>query len=109
MATITLKAREYRLMQEALRRYTMGGRIEQLGGDALTEAWTGLGTAAEYRPAVEAGLMEIVPGHGGPPAPRVLGWWRLTSKGAKIVQAWLDAGWRSEDYETPCPPSAVEI
>lgn len=65
------------LLREAARRSQMFHR-----GEPLTEAWTGLGSATLYKPVVNAGLMECAttlnPGYST--------WWRLTEKGAAIVQ-----------------------
>jgi len=71
------------LLRNALYRYL---RFHK--GEELTRAWTGLGTAAVYRPVTDAGYMEFI--H-GTPEPRIDGWLRLTPKGAEIVQAWIDA------------------
>jgi hypothetical protein len=83
-----LGSRQWRLLREALRRYT---RFHQ--GKPLTQAWTGLGSATTYKPAVDGGYMEMV----HEPNPRCLCWWRLTEKGAALVQAWIARG---EDYKT---------
>ena len=70
------------LLLEAKRRYTLFYPEEE-----LMEAWTGLGYRSDYKPALEAGLMEWALHE---PAFRCMGWLRLTESGAKIVQAWLD-------------------
>ncbi len=74
------------LLKEALRRWNMGTKGQRTGGETLTTAWTGLGSATQYKPAVDAGLMECAtqlnPGY--------LTWWRLTEKGAAIVQKLID-------------------
>lgn len=72
----------------------------------ITKAWTGLGTASEYRDAVKAGFMELAtqanPGH--------LTWWRLTPLGAGIVLAWLGAGFTHEKIQNGLlPPMPFEI
>jgi hypothetical protein len=85
-----LGKRQREILREALRRYT---RFHN--GKPLTQAWTGLGPATTYKPAVDGGYMEIV----GEPNPRYNCWWRLTDKGAAIVQAWLDAGQSHETVE----------
>ena len=74
----------YRLLVEALRRY---GRFGE--GKSLTEAWTGLGSKTTYKPVLDKGYMEFIHEY----HPRCIGWLRLTEKGARIVQAWLDAGY----------------
>lgn len=55
-------------------------------GECLTDAWTGLGYASTYKPALDVELMEWV--HGEPPF-RCVGWLRLTETGAEIVADWL--------------------
>lgn len=89
-ATTTIRegSNAHWLLREALRRYTRFGE-----GKPLTSAWTGLGSASQYKPAVSLGLMECATS----PNPGYMTWWRLTERGAAIVQAWLDAG---EDYTT---------
>ena len=64
------------LMLEAIR------RLEQFhpNEDPLA-AWSGLGTRTDYKPALDAGLMEWA----SAPAPRCMGWLRLTEKGLAEV------------------------
>jgi hypothetical protein len=88
-----LGIRQRWLLREALRRFT---RFHQAEGKPLTEAWTGLGTATEYEPVVQAGYMTVATS----PNPGYMTWWRLTDKGAEIVQGWLDAGLTHEAIET---------
>jgi len=67
----------------------------------LTEAWTGLGTYTTYKPAYDADLMTYATG----PNPGYVTWWKLTNKGAAIVQQWLDQGYtykNIEDGRFPC-------
>ncbi len=54
----------------------------------MAEAWTGVGTKSEYQTVVNAGLMTQNQGcrHGGTK------WWRMTDKGAALVQRWIHAG-----------------
>jgi hypothetical protein len=99
-----LGTRQYDLLCEALRRYT---RFH--AGKPLTSAWTGLGTATEYAPAVRAWLM--VPYAS---IPRANTWFLLTEKGAAIVKSWLEAGFTYADIEaesgpipTPQPPREI--
>ncbi len=68
-------------LKEALRRFEMFNRDK-----TLKDAWTGLGTATDYKLVVKAGLMEHV--HG--PNPRYLCWWRLTDAGVVRVQEMID-------------------
>lgn len=80
----TLGKNQEALLREALRRFT---RFH--GGESLTLAWTGLGSATEYKPAVDGGYM-VVTASGWNRGYDC--WWRLTDKGAAIVQGWLDGG-----------------
>ncbi len=82
---LTFRQRE--LLTEALRRWQNFGP-PHTGGDTLTTAWTGLGYASQYKPVVDAGLMEFI----GKYEKRCLGWLRLTEAGAAIVQQWIDDG-----------------
>ena len=79
-----LKVREHKVLCEALRRFS---RFGYKYNNKITQAWTGLGCATKYNPAVDAGLMvcatTLNPGY--------MTWWRLTRKGARIVRAWLNA------------------
>lgn len=54
----------------------------------MVEAWTGVGTKSEYRTVVNGGLMAINLGcrH------RSTRWFRMTEKGAALVQRWIHAG-----------------
>ena len=76
------------LLREALRRWQLRPPGQHTGGQTITIAWTGLGSATQYAPAVEAGYMECAtnlnPGHST--------WWRLTEDGAAamVVLGWLD-------------------
>lgn len=83
-------APEKDLLCEALRRYTRFHSDEE-----LTKAWTGLGTATEYKRVADKGLMEPVFDN-----PRHMVWWKLTPKGAEIVQKWLDKGITYSDIES---------
>jgi hypothetical protein len=89
-----LGSRQESLLGEAARRWMMGERRDRrLGGDTLTTAWTGLGTLTDYRTMTCAGLMR-------PATSADKGcacWWRLTDKGAAIVQSWIDEGLTLED------------
>mgnify|MGYP001570460100 FL=1 len=97
-----LSVRQHGLLCEALRRQTRFN-LHDLK-KPLTEAWTGLGLATDYKPAVDAGLMtcatKLNPGY--------MTWWKLTEPGAKIVQAWIDEGYSYEDIEAgKYPPLAL--
>jgi hypothetical protein len=98
-ATRPLRTAAYNALVEATRRYS---RFHF--GCPLTKAWTGLGSATAYREAVQAGLMEIAT----QPNPGYMTWWRLTERGAGIVQAWLGAGYRHDKIECgELPPYPV--
>ena len=84
----------YGLLVEACRRYTRFG-VRQ--GKGIEDAWTGLGFRSEYRPLIESGLMVWACSE---PAPRCMGWLKLTPRGAGIVQAWIGAGFNFETIET---------
>lgn len=83
-----MKASVERLLLEAYRRNGIGNKA----GQGITERWLGLGTEAEYRPAIAEGLM--VWHDGIPPPKRILGWLCLTNKGAgallDLVQSRLE-------------------
>jgi hypothetical protein len=66
-----------RLMNEAIRRYCLFH-----AGEPLRNAWIGLGTATEYKPAIDEGLMIF---HDGvKPYKRCMGWLILTDKGTTL-------------------------
>jgi hypothetical protein len=79
-----LSARNRLLMREAIRRYYMFH-----GGEPLTMAWIGLGTAAFYRPAIDAGLMTFHDGR--TPPKRCMGWFVLTDKGQSVFTSMVAA------------------
>ena len=99
-----LSNRQHALLVEALRRHTRFNlKVDGLGMP-LTEAWTGLGSATTYQPAVDAGLMvcatELNPGH--------TTWWKLTVKGALIVAFWHGKGFDFKRIEAgELPPMDV--
>lgn len=102
MPKIKLRAAQHSLLLEALRRRQLHeGKTDPL--KPLEQDWTGLGFPSEYKPVVEAGLMEGVHGE----TARVMNWYRLTAKGALIVQKWLDEGYDFD--EGRWPPLVVEI
>lgn len=70
------------LLFEAYRRLDMGDEWER--SKPLLRRWVGLGTAAAYRPVIEAGYMMF---HNGitPPA-RCMGWLVLTEKGVEKLK-----------------------
>jgi len=72
-------------MLEAHRRIEIGDDAER--GLPLTRKWVGLGTAAAYKPMVEAGYMTF---HDGKiPPPRCMGWLVFTETGAAKYQELL--------------------
>lgn len=67
----------HRLIIEAIR------RLDKFHSDEDPRmAWSGLGFKSEYKPVLDAGLMEWV----SPPSPRCMGWLRLTAKGLVEVK-----------------------
>ena len=90
IASKALTRKQHTLLVEALRRHTRFN-LHDLR-EPLDRARTGLGSATTYAPAVKAGLMECATTLN----PRYSTWWRLTPKGAAIVQGWLFDGY---DYE----------
>lgn len=108
---VKLKRDEYLLLVEALRRFECFAHRQDdkpWEPEAMQEAWTGLGYATEYRPAVSAGLMRPIHEM---PAPRTMGWWGLTEKGARIVLRWHRQGFGcGQGYEImDLPPDTLCI
>lgn len=63
--------------------------LAQHNEKGMTCAWTGLGTKSDYQTVINAGLMrhtECGYTHG-----QVI-WWRMTDKGASLVQDWIHSG-----------------
>mgnify|MGYP001568948645 CR=1 FL=1 len=83
---MTLSKRAKGLLFEAYRRNDMANSVE--ASKPLNRRWLGLGTAAAYRPAIKAGLMQF---HDGliPPA-RCMGWLCLTDLGIEQYQEYAD-------------------
>lgn len=90
----------YRLLLEALRRWLFHPGEPHLGSERLDGAWLGLGLYSTYKPAIKSGLMTYV----HEPNDKYIQWWRLTPKGAVIVQKWLDEGVTVESFEVKNPP-----
>jgi len=80
------------LLCEALRRFSRFGKDYD---NKITKAWTGLGCYSRYKPALDAGLMTYATS----PNPGFMTWWNLTRRGARIVRAWLNAGYTHENIE----------
>lgn len=70
------------LLFEAYRRNNMADHFEKT--KRLSQRWLGLGTAAAYRPVIQAGLMRFY--NGRTPPPRCMGWLCLTEQGIKKMQ-----------------------
>ena len=85
MAKLRLGKNQLSLLLEALRRYTRFNNQNK----SITEAWTGLGSASCYAPAVNGGYMQVATS----PNPGYITWWKLTEKGAMIVNAMLKEGY----------------
>ena len=88
-----LSTNQHYLLCEALRRYTRFNLLDLKY--PLDKAWTGLGSYTTYKPALNANLMTYI----HEPNPRCIQWWKLTEKGAAIVQNWLDEGFDYHDIE----------
>ncbi len=80
MKKIKLTKNQHYLLVEALRR-----SLRFHPGESLTVAWTGLGSATQYK-SVSRCFMKIATS----PNPGYSTWWKLTELGAKIVQSWID-------------------
>ena len=78
-----LKNRQFNCLAEALRRCAMHP------SEPIVKVWTGLGSYTTYKSTIDAGFMEYI--HS--PNPSYIQWFRLTEKGAKIVQNWIDKGY----------------
>jgi len=76
-----LPAKQAWCLNEAIRRYNLFHK-----GDNPLKAWTGLGYKTDYKPVVDAGLMEF----DGDYYPRCIGWLVLTQKGLDIVKPLLN-------------------
>ena len=88
VSEFSLGVRQKRLLREALHRWDLRMDGFHTGGETLTTAWTGLGSASEYAPVAKAGLMECAT-ELNPGFPT---WWRLTEKGllALVFLGWIE-------------------
>ena len=87
-----MKMKTYNLMIEALRRYCMFHP-----GEPLHQAWIGLGTEADYRPAIKDELMKW---HDNKqPPPRCAGWLVLTEKGQEVIMRWFANGYYVKNHD----------
>ena len=96
--TRKLTKRQHGCLVEALRRHTRFNMHDL--NKPLTEAWTGLGSMTDYKPALDAGLMV----YANSPHPGFSTWWKLTIKGALIVAYWLGQGFNFEKVENGIRP-----
>jgi len=76
-----MKTAVYRLLAEAHRRNRFADSHERR--KPILDRWLGLGTAAAYRPATEAGLMVFH--NGRTPGRGIMGWLTLTSAGVAAM------------------------
>jgi len=88
---IHLRQHEHWCLVEALRRRVCFNDL----GKSITEQWTGLGTATDYKQAERRGYMVVATS----PNPRHSTWWKLTPLGAAIVRQWLRKGYTPRNTE----------
>ncbi len=103
MQKYRLGKRQHGLLVEAMCRYTQFHADEP-----LHEAQTGLGTMTEYGPVLQAGYMERADTY--KECRGALRWFRLTTKGAMIVQQWLNQGCNYEKFmqgDRPCASGEI--
>lgn len=102
-----MKTNVYKLLVEALRRFecfAVRRDGKKWTKEDLMNAWIGLGTEADYRPTVEAGLMRIAVGASYPDR-GCMGWWGLTERGANIIYRWHKRGFGCKNsYEIKKQP-----
>lgn len=89
-----ISRRSLPLLLEATRRWLNADPHERAKG--IEDAWTGLGSATDYAPAVRAGLMTVAT----EPNPGYRTWWKLTPQGAAIAMSWIARGLRLEHFRT---------
>jgi hypothetical protein len=85
--TIYLKKPLFDCLVEALRRELMFSDTDLNRNKSLTEKWLRLGFPSTYKQVVLEGYMSPV---FHPTIPKVVNWYKLTKKGAKVIQFWLD-------------------
>lgn len=88
---IKLNKSEYWILLEALRRYLKFNQYNQ----SITECWTGLETSFTEKSTVEKGYMNFIHGN---PYKRCLGWLKLTQKGSKIIEKWIEEGYTELEF-----------
>jgi len=103
---VYLKRDIFSWLVEALRRELMHGDKDYNANKALTEKWLGLGMPSTYKQIVAEGYM--VPVH-PPITPKVEAWYKLTEKGARVVQFWLDQGITLSNFNTFYPDHRIPI
>ncbi len=77
------------ILFEVLRRYTRFN-----SGESLCNAWVCLGSKTEFKSVNKKYLVPIDNG-----IKHAIVWWKLTLKGSKIIQSWLDQGYTHIDIE----------
>ena len=87
---IKLNKSEYWILLEALRRYLKFNDQNK----STTECWTGLETLTTAKKVIEKGYMEWV--YKKPY--RSLGWLKLTEKGSKIIEQWINDGYTELEF-----------
>ena len=113
---IILSLREMDQLREALRRHECFNVKEDRNRDSkigwnledLQRYWTGLEFKSQYIDSIKAGYMMF----DGYVEPRTQGWLKLTEKGAKIVLAWHNMGYKcsGNGYElNEILPMIIEI
>lgn len=70
----------------------------------LQHAWTGLGTATQYKKAVDEGYFA----HANKPNPYHAQWWKLTENGAQMILDWHNAGYNKDNLPVYIPPKAFK-
>lgn len=76
--TITIFAKEGRLLWEAMRRMLCMGEKK-----SLNDYFIGLGYPSEYKAGVQAGL--FAPSY-GTSKPRIMAWYKLTPLGQRVIK-----------------------
>jgi hypothetical protein len=79
---MNLGCRQEELLKEAQRRFQTFNSTNL----PITKAWTGLGSATEYKTVSPRYMVNATS-----PNPGCRTWWKLTRAGAAIVQEWIDA------------------
>lgn len=88
-----MKVKTFDCLTEALRRHFLNSDLNRR--KVITEQWLGLGTEADYRPAIQEGYMTWISGQ---PAPRIMGWLKVTEKGAAVLEKMKSLGVTEKDF-----------